>query len=470
MKKWKFVMGPLGTLGVLLFGLSFVQAVQAELTEFRLQNGMQVVVKTDHRSPIVVHQVWYRTGSNFEVNGTTGIAHMLEHMMFKGTRKVKPGEFSERISQMGGRENAFTSRDYTAYFQIVGKQHLKEVMQLEADRMRNLVFDEQAFQKERQVVAEERRWRVEDKPSAKLYEQFMATAFMSSPLHHPTIGWMSDIEHYQLEDVKRWYQAWYAPNNATLVVVGDVSADEVKALAEATYGQYEAMPLQVPKPQVEVPQLGPREITLRDATEIPVLLMGFQVPTLPSAQTEPERQEVYALSLLASILDGDDSARLTKRLIREQKVALSVGAGFHETSRWRTLFLLQASPAKGQTLEALEQALWQQIQQLQQAPISESELTRILSQAEAQYVYQQDSAMGQAMLIGTLVSVGLPPDLMAHWVENLRKVTPAQIQAVAKKYLQPDKVTLGRLLPNGQKVTRKLGATSHAMPMTGGVR
>ncbi len=453
----------------ILTGLTFLlcsASAQAKISEFDLDNGMHVVVKEDHRSPVVVHQVWYRTGSNFEVNGTTGIAHMLEHMMFKGTKTLKPGEFSKRVSRMGGRENAFTSHDYTAYFQIVGKQHLKEVMQLEADRMRNLVFNEKEFQKERQVVAEERRWRVEDKPSAKLYEQFMATAFVNSPLHHPTIGWMTDIQHYSLNDVRNWYKKWYVPNNATLVVVGDVTPEAVKILAEETYGQHPAGTLTEPKPQEEIPQTGSRRITLKEATEIPTVIMGFHVPTLPSAKTEAEKQEVYALSLLASILDGDDSARITRNLIRQQKVALSAGAGFDETSRWKTLFLLEGSPAKGHTVKEVEQALWQQIKQVQEKPISKSELQRVLSQAEAQYVYQQDSAMGQAMLIGSTVSVGLPADLMEHWVENLRKVTPQQIQAVAKKYFSLDKVTVGVLLPNGEKAKHKAGA----MPVSGGLR
>ncbi|GAB6035151.1 M16 family metallopeptidase [Galenea microaerophila] len=450
---------------IVLFWL-VATSVQAKMTEFDLQNGLHVVVKEDHRSPVVVHQVWYRTGANFEVNGTTGIAHMLEHMMFKGTWHLKPGEFSKRVSQMGGRENAFTSRDYTAYFQIVGKPYLKSVMQLEADRMQNLVFNEKEFQKERQVITEERRWRVEDKPTAKLYERFMATAFMNSPLHHPTIGWMTDIQHYTLADVRDWYHKWYAPNNATLVVVGDVTADEVKKFAEEAYGEIPSKPIPSIKPQYEIAQLGVRRLMMKGPVEVPSLIMGFHVPSLPSAKTAKEKQEVYALSVLASILDGDDSARLTKQLIRKQKIALSAGAGFDETSRWKSAFFFEGSPAKGQSVQALEQAFWAQIKQLQTQPVSRAELQRVLSQAEAQYVYQQDSAMGQAMLIGSLISVGLPADLMDHWVENLRKVTPAQIQAVAQKYFSPDKVTVGILLPNGEKAVQK----STEIPMSGGLR
>ena len=441
-------------------------AANGEVTQFQLDNGMQVLVKEDHRAPVVVHQVWYRTGSNFEVNGTTGIAHMLEHMMFKGTKHLKPGEFSKRVSQMGGRENAFTSTDYTAYFQIVGKQHLKEVMTLEADRMHNLVFNEAEFQKERKVVAEERRWRVEDKPSAKLYEQFMATAFVNSPLHHPTIGWMTDIQHYTLNDVRNWYLKWYQPNNATLVVVGDVDPDEVKDLAETTYGQYRPGPIVPPKPQTEIPQEGPRRIVLKEATEIPTVIFGVHVPSLPNAKTDEEKQEVYALSVLAAVLDGDDSARLTKNLIRKQQIALSAGAGFDETSRLPPLFLMEGSPAKGHTVKEVEQALWQQIEQLQKQPISQTELQRVLAQAEAQYVYQQDSAMGQAMLLGSLVSVGLPADTLDHWVEHLRKVTPEQIQAVAKKYFSREQATTAILLPNGQKARPQ----SSELPMGGGLR
>ena len=216
--------------GLVLSLVSFTSI--ASVTEFTLDNQMKVLVKQDNRAPVVVHQVWYRVGSHFEHSGKTGISHILEHMMFKGTKNLKPGEFSKIVSKMGGSENAFTSTDFTAYYQVVGKQHLSEVMRLESDRMRNIILTDEEFIKERDVVTEERRWRTEDKPSGKLYEQFKATAFMSSPAHHPVIGWMSDIRSWTAEDARNWYQQWYAPNNANLVVVGDVDHQDVYDLAK----------------------------------------------------------------------------------------------------------------------------------------------------------------------------------------------------------------------------------------------
>lgn len=447
-------------LGLLACLFSFTTAgwattppLSQELSHFKLDNGMQIVVKEDHRAPIVVHQVWYRVGSHHEHSGKTGISHMLEHMMFKGTHKYKPGEFSRRVSQMGGQENAFTSSDYTAYYQVIGKQHLAEVMALEGDRMRNIVLTDEEFIKERDVVTEERRWRTEDKPTGKLYEQFKAVAFLSSPAHHPVIGWMDDIRSWTAEDARSWYKKWYAPNNATLVVVGDVDPQNVYELAKKHYGKSKPENIEAPRPQVEIPQEGERRITLKGATKAPSLLMGFHAPTLVTAKSEAEKREVYALEVLSSILDGDDSARLEKNLIRRDHIVAGVGAGYRGTDRITTLFLFQATPSEGVSTEAVETAIWQEIKALQNQLVSQDELSRVLAQSEAQYIFHQDSTQAQANVLGSLISVGLPADTLDNWVENLRKVTPEQIQAVAKKYLQKDRVTVATLLPNGEEVT-----------------
>jgi len=418
-----------------------------DLHHFQLDNGLEVYVKQDHRAPVVVHQVWYKIGSTHELNGTTGIAHMLEHMMFKGTKTLESGEFSKRVSKMGGQENAFTSRDYTAYYQIVGKQHLKEVMVMESDRMRNLVVTDEDFYKERDVVAEERRWRTDDRPASKLYEQFMAMSFVNSPMHHPIIGWMDDIQNYKTEDARKWYQKWYAPNNAILVVVGDVEPNEVYELAKATYGQHAPEKLSKIKSQLEIPQTVQRRLIMKDSVESATVLMGFQVPTLTTAKA---KEDVYALSVLSSVLDGDDSARLTKNLVRGSKVVASAGAGYDGKDRLRTLFLLEATPSKGKTIDQAESALWQEIEKLKSRPISQKELDRVLAHAEAQYVFHQDSTQAQAIILGSLVSVGLPADTLDNWIDNLRKVTPEQVQAVAQKYFDPDKVNVAQLLPNGK--------------------
>lgn len=450
------------TLGLVATLFLLGTQAHAGVSRFELDNGMQVLVKVDHRAPVAVQQVWYRVGATYEYGGITGLSHMLEHMMFKGTKTLPPGEFSKRVSELGGEDNAFTSSDYTAYYQVVGQQNLEKVMALESDRMRNLVIDEAEFQKERDVVTEERRWRVEDQPSSKLYELFRATAYVNSGKHHPVIGWMSDIRAYTVDDLRSWYQQWYAPNNATLVVVGDVDPQQVYQWAKQYYGVHKPETITPPKPRLEIAQEGERRIQLKGATKSPSLVMGFHVPSLVTTDND---SEVYALSVLSSVLAGSDSARLPRDLVRGSKVAVSAGAGYDETSRLESLFTLNITPSEGKTLDEAEAALWAQIEQLQQQPISQQELERVLAQSEAQYVFHQDSIQAQAMILGSLVSVGLPIETYDHWVENLRKVTPQSVQAVAQKYLTRDKVTVASLLPNGET------ANPQTMPeMHGGIR
>lgn len=427
------------------------QPAQANISQYTLDNDMRVVVKEDHRAPVVVHQVWYKVGSHYEHSGKTGISHMLEHMMFKGTKKYKPGEFSKIVSKMGGRENAFTSTDYTAYYQIIGKQHLAEVMKMESDRMRNVVLTDAEFLKERDVVTEERRMRTEDKPGGKLFEQFKATAYMNSPAHHPVIGWMPDIRAWTAKDARDWYQQWYAPNNAILVVVGDVNPDEVYKLAKKYYGKHKTETIEPPRPQTEMPQEGERRIVLKEATNSPQILMGFHAPTLVTAKTDAERTEVYALELLSSVLDGDASSRLNKNLIRKEQTLASVGAGYDGTERLKTLFIFSATPSKNITPEQAEAAIWQEIEKLQTELVSQAELDRVLAQTEAQFIYHQDSIQSQAIVLGTLLTVGLEASVLDNWVDELRKITPEQIRAVAQKYFNKDKMTIATLLTNGEQ-------------------
>ncbi len=433
------------------FMLSF--PVLATVTEYQLDNGMHVVVKEDHRAPVVVHQVWYRVGGNYEQPGKTGLSHMLEHMMFKGTKHLKPGEFSKIVSKLGGQENAFTSSDFTAYYQVVGKQHLERVMELESDRMRNLIIDDEEFYKERDVVTEERRWRLEDKPSSKLYEQFNAVAFLNSPARNPVIGWMTDIRSYTPQDMRDWYKQWYAPNNAILVVVGDVQPKQVLALAKKYYGKYQSETIPELKPQTEIKQEGIRRIELKGATKVPSLQMGFHVPSLVTAKTPEEKQEVYALSMLSSILDDGDSSRLSTSIIREQKMASSVSSYYNSASRLTTLFQLSGTPTTGHTVEEVEKALLAEIEKLKTEKVSKQEMERVWAMSEASYVYAQDSTQAQAMMLGRLLSVGLSADLLDDWIERLRTVTPEQIQAVAQKYLNRDNLTVGTLYPDGKEHT-----------------
>ncbi len=427
----------------------------AHVSEFELDNGLKLIVKEDHRAPVVVSQVWYKVGSSYEYNGITGISHVLEHMMFKGTQNLKPNEFSQIIADNGGEQNAFTGRDYTAYFQKLHKDRLEVSFKHEADRMRNLVIDPAELLKERDVVAEERRMRTEDNPQALLRENFNAAAFMSSPYHHPVIGWMSDIQHYQADDLRAWYQQWYAPNNATVVVAGDVEPKAVLELAKQYFGPLKPETVATLKPRVEVPQKGLREIKVKAPAELPYLMMGWKIPVVATV-ADDNGWEPYALEVLAGILDGGNSARFARELVREQRVATSVGAGNSLFSRLNDLFLVAGTPANGKSVKELENAVREQIEQLKQTPVTQAELDRVKAQVVADTVYEKDSVFYQAMQIGMLETIGLDWLLGEQYVDNIRKVTAEQVQAVANKYFVDDTLTIAELVPlpldNGRPV------------------
>jgi zinc protease len=419
---------------------------QANVTEYQFDNGLKLIVKEDHRAPVVVSQVWYKVGSSYEHNGVTGISHMLEHMMFKGTENLKPNEFSKIIAENGGEQNAFTGQDYTAYFQTLHKDRLEISFKLEADRMRNLILDEAELLKEREVVAEERRMRTEDDPQSLLREQFHAAAFTSSPYHHPVIGWMSDINHYQIDDLKTWYQKWYAPNNATVVVAGDVEPEQVKQLAEKYFAVLKPETIAQLKPQIEPQQKGLRRIQLKAPAQLPYVMMGWKIPVVTTAD-ENLSWEPYALEVLAGILDGDNSARFARELVREQRVANSVGAGNSLFSRIDDLFIVAGTPAQGKSVADLEQAIQQQIETVQTTQVSQQELDRVKAQVIASAVYERDSLFYQAMQIGMLETVGLDWQVGEAYVDNVKAVTAEQIKAVANKYLVDEGLTVAELVP-----------------------
>jgi len=438
------------------------QAVAPKTHEFKLDNGLKIVVREDHRTPIVVSQVWYKAGSSYEQNGTTGVAHVLEHMMFKGTQKHGPNEFSKIISENGGRENAFTGQDYTAYFQQLEKSRLPISMELESDRMVNLNMSAEEFAKEIKVVMEERRMRTDDKPEAKTYEQFLATAFVNSPYHHPIIGWMNDLENMTVEDAQKWYNTWYAVNNATLVVVGDVDPQQVLTLAKQYFGQLKPRTIPSVKPQKEIEQKGVRRIVVKEPAQLPNLLMGFKVPVIKTAE---EKWEPYALEMLGHVLDGGNSSRFSTELIRGKAVAAGIGTSYDLFSRLDDLFLFSGTPSKGYSTDDLEKAVREQIERLKKEPVTTKELDRIKNQIVASKVYEQDSIFYQAMKLGTLETVGLDWRLMDDFVDNIRAVTPEQIQQVANKYLVDDRLTVAVLDPqpiNSQGSNGQHGGVSHA--------
>ncbi len=429
-----------------VLGLSLPLAAFAasEAKEHTLPNGLKVIVKEDHRAPVVVSQVWYRAGSMDESNGSTGVAHVLEHMMFKGTQSVPPGEFSKRIAAAGGRENAFTNRDHTAYFQTLEKSKLELALKLEADRMHNLVLSDTEFTKEIEVVRNERRWRTDDKPHGLVYEQFMAAAFNAHPYRWPVIGWMNDLEQMSTQDARTWYQRWYAPNNAVLVVAGDVTAEQVFKLAQKHFGPLKAKPLPLRKPQAEPAQDGTRRLTVKAPAKLPYLLMGWKAPVLRDAVKD---SDPYALEMLAGVLSANAAARLPQSLVRDSRIAQDADAGYDNVQRGPGMFLIDATPSEGKTVAELEAAIRVELDKIKRDGVTEEELNRVKAQVIASKVYQRDSVFYQGMQIGEMETAGLGHRHIDTRLEKLKAVTPAAVQAAAKQYLVDEQLTVAVLDP-----------------------
>lgn len=432
-----------------LFIFSGAASAATKVESLTLKNGMQIFVQEDHRSPVVVSQLWYRAGGLDEVNGKTGVAHVLEHMMFKGTKKIKQGQFSRLIAAAGGKENAFTGMDYTTYFQQLEKSKLPLALRLEADRMENLMITDEEFAKEIQVVMEERRWRTDDKPQSKVNEQFQALAYRTHPYGRPVVGHMNDLENMTADDAREWYQTWYAPNNASLVVVGDVKPQAVFKLVKQYFGPIKAKKLPLRKPQVEPTQLGERRAVVKAPGKLPYLAMGFHGPVLPTlGKTTDSDWETYALEVLAGVLSGNASARLHQNLVRDTSIALSVGAGYGSSSRGQqSLFELSGTPATGKTVADLETALLAQIELIKTDGVTQKELNRVKAAEVAADVYKRDSMFYQAMLIGQLETMGYSWRLLDAYAEKLNAVTSEQVKAVANKYLIQDHMTVVTLDP-----------------------
>jgi zinc protease len=438
-------------LSAVALALSFSAPAWANPFEHRLANGLRVIVKEDKRAPTAVHMVWYRAGGMDEVNGTTGVAHLLEHMMFKGTPAIGAGEFSRLVAAAGGNDNAFTSRDYTAYFQQVPKNRLEQMMALEADRMRHLTLDPKEFEQEIKVVMEERRLRTDDQPQAALFEQMHAVAFQAHPYRVPVIGWMNDLEAMRAEDARDWYERWYVPNNAYAVIVGDVDHEEVFQLAEKYYGPLAARPLPARKPQQEPVQAGIRRLVLKAPADLPVVLMAWKAPALREVEKDADP---YALEMLSAILDGHEAARLSRNLLREQRLAVFASAGYDIVARGPGLFYLFGSPSAGRTRAELEAGFRAEIARIVRDGVSGEELARAKAQLVAGEVYKRDSMFAQAMEIGRLEAAGLSYREDRRLIEKLRAVTAEEVQSVARRYLVDDGLTVAELDPQPLPETR----------------
>ncbi len=429
--------------------------------ETQLANGLRVIVKEDRRAPTAVHMVWYRAGSMDEKDGTSGVAHALEHLMFKGTRNLAAGEFNKRVAEAGGRDNAFTSRDYTAYFQIVPKAALPEMMKLEADRMANLRLDAKEFSSEIKVVMEERRLRTDDDPHALVHEALNSAMFQAHPYRRPIIGWMDDLEHLTWQDARDWYRLWYAPNNAYVVVVGDVDHREVFRLAQKYYGPLKARALPQRKPQNEPEQAGMRRLSVKAPAQLPYLAMAWKAPRLRDVQKD---RDPYALDVLATVLDGHDASRFARNLVRGSRVAQSAGAGYDGTLRGEASFVLDGQPAEGKTIADLEAALRAEIKLIQDEGVSAEELTRVKTQSIAAQIYKRDSLMAQAMEIGGAEAAGESWRDIDAMLEQLKSVTAEEVQAVARKYFKDDALSIAVLDPqpvDKSKPKKPSGAVRH---------
>lgn len=411
---------------------------------FTLKNGLQVVVISNHRAPVVTHMIYYKVGAMDEPPGKSGIAHYLEHLMFKGTKSLKPGEFSATVARNGGQENAFTSQDYTGYYQSVASDRLEAMMKIEADRMTNLVLSEEAIEPERKVVAEERRSRIENNPSGKLNEQADAAQYMNHPYRIPIIGWDHEVNALTRKDLLDFYRAWYAPNNAVLVVSGDVTVDTVRPLAEKYYGVIPARTLPERPEWREPPQTADRRVTYKHKqVRQPTWSRRYLAPSYASGPAE----HTYALQVLAEILGGGSTSRLYKTLAVEEKVAASAGAWYDADARGPGQFALYGSPRPGQKLENVESLIEKEVARLLEDGVTEREVKDAVQRLQDAAIFARDSVSGPARIIGGALMVGMTIEDVENWPERIGAVTVDTVNAAAKAVFRQTGTVTAVLLP-----------------------
>jgi zinc protease len=426
----------------------------AEPREFVLANGMKVLLIEVPKAPVATVQVWYKVGSRNEVMGRAGLSHMLEHMMFKGTTKYPKGAFSRLIRKNGGMDNAFTSQDFTAYFENLAADRVELALELEADRMQGLQFDMNELKTEREVVKEERRLRTEDDPQGALVEALFAQAFLSHPYHWPVIGWFGDLDAMTLDDLQRHYDTFYSPNNATLIIVGDIKAETLLPTIKQLFEPIPRGPEPKPIAAMEPDQKGERRFLLKREAQVPFVMMGYRVPNFTS-------EDSYALDILESILSRGKSSRLYQSLVYDQKSSLAVGAEYSLMQTDPGLFYFYALVSPGQKVEAVEEALNKEIKRLQTDPPTDLELQRAKNQVEAARIFEQDSNFRHAMLLGQAETVGAGWRKVDQFLERIRSVTAKDVQRVARQYLIDDNRTVGSLIPVPNKQPDAPAAAMH---------
>lgn len=418
---------------------------------FMLDNGMQVVVVANHRAPVVAHWVWYKVGTADSPPGKSGLPHFLEHLMFKGTGAIPPGEFSKIVARHGGNDNAMTGHDSTGYYQMIAKDRLELVMAMEADRMVNLDLSDEHVYPERDVILEERRSRVDNEPAALLGEQLMAAQYLNHPYRLPVIGWFHEIASYTREDAVDFYRQWYAPNNAVLVVAGDITVAELQPLALRTYGRIEARPVPPRRRLAEPTQHAERRIVLRhERVRQPSLMRSFLAPSFSS----DGREHAYALELLAEILGGGGTSRLYRGVVVEAGLAAGAGAFYRGSSLDTSTFRIYASPRPGIEMAALEEAVNTQIARMLADGVSEAELTRTKQRLLAEAIFARDSLGGAARVFGSALTTGSTVADVEAWPARIAAVTTEQVVAAARHVLRPQQSVTALLLPDAAAPTQ----------------
>ena len=452
----RLVLSSFALLSPLWFAAPVHAQTASRIEQFKLANGFTVIVKADRRAPTAVHMVYVRVGGMDEVDGVSGVAHILEHMMFKGSAEVPPGEFSRRVAALGGQENAFTMLDATGYYQQIPSGKLEEVMKLESDRFAHNQWPDDEFSRELEVVKEERRLRTEDRPRSLMWESLNAVVYQASPYRRPVVGWMSDLDSMTAQDARDFYRRWYVPANAVIVVAGDVDPAQVRRLAEKYYGTIAARPVPARKPRIEPEQVGARRMEFKAPAEQAYVALAFKVPQLTSFEPGPANDDALALTMLAAVLDGYSGARLDRALTQgSDRVADSVGASNGLWGRGPQLFTLDGVPAAGKTAEQVAAALRAEVAKVANDGVTEAELTRVRTRWIAGEVYKLDSVMSQARELGSYWVQGLPLDSGERLIQRLRGVSPEQVKSVAARYFGDDQLTVGILRPQPLDPNRK---------------
>lgn len=426
------------TVFLLPVGASMPASARADVMEKTLKNGLKVIVSEDHKSPLAVFQIWYGVGSRDEGEGKTGASHLLEHMMFKGTPTYPSKVISRTVQKSGGTDNAFTTKDYTMYFQILPSDKIELSFQFESDRMKNLSLSEKETLSERDVVMEERRMRYDDDPRSLLYEDVLAAAFKVHPYRGPIIGWMSDIARMTRDDLYGHYRRHYAPNKSIIIVAGDVKSEEIFRKAEAYFAAIEPGPQVDDTAASEPPQRGERRFLLKKEAELPYLIAAYHVPVFPD-------EDCFALEVLSSVLSGK-SGRLYKSLIYEKKIALSSSANYNVLQKDPYLFILDAGASPVAGIGELEAALYAEIEALKKEPPTDFEVQKAKNRIEASFIMGQDAIFFQAQVLGWFEMAG-DWRLIDKYLDGVRKVTPQDVMRVAAKYLHEDNRTVGILIP-----------------------